>query len=68
METAPNVANQLLNPLAGESDVVKGSRIIQKGNNSAKAVVIDSQERGHTADLRCKATANVMSRLQADFA
>ena len=68
MENAPSVVNHLLNSLAGESDAMKGNRIIQKGNNSAKAVVIDSQERGHTADLRCKATANVMSRLQADFA
>ena len=47
MENAPSVVNHLLNPLAGESDAVKGSRIIQKGNNSAKAVFIESQDGDH---------------------
>ena len=47
MENAPSVVNHLLNPLTGDSNAVKRNRIVQKGNNSAKAVIIDSQEGGH---------------------
>ena len=52
MENAPSVVNHLLNPLAGESDAVKGIRIVQKGNNSAKAVFIESREGRHNGKMK----------------
>ena len=38
MENAPSVVNHLVKSPAGKSEAEKGGRIIQKGNNSAKAV------------------------------
>ena len=52
MENAPSVFNHLLNPLSGESDAVKGIRIVQKGNNSAKAVFIESREGRHNGKMK----------------
>ena len=47
MENAPSVVNHLVKSPAGKSEAEKGGRIIQKGNNSAKAVFIESQDGDH---------------------